>query len=301
MIRPPFLQPHDRVGVVALASRVEYDSLEAGLRVLREEWQLEVIEGETLRSAYHQFAGTDEQRIQDFQQMLHDPNIRAIFSARGGYGSSRLIDRLNFRPLKKSPKWLVGFSDITAIHSHLHCMGIESIHATMPKIFKQEGGENALESLRKSLFGETLHYQTAPHPFNRFGTVRGQVVGGNLCLLAHLVGSRSELDTRGKILFLEDVDEYLYNLDRMMVQLKRARKLAHLAGLVVGQFSDSKDNNNVGFGKDAYEIIAEHTQDYGYPVCFDFPVGHVPDNRAMIVGREATLRIDHAEVELLFD
>jgi muramoyltetrapeptide carboxypeptidase len=126
-------------------------------------------------------------------------------------------------------------------------------------------------------------------------------VGGNLCLLAHLVGSRSELDTRGKILFLEDVDEYLYNLDRMMVQLKRARKLARLAGLVVGQFSDSKDNNNVGFGKDAYEIIAEHTQDYGYPVCFDFPVGHVPDNRAMIVGREATLRIDKEGVALLFD
>lgn len=289
------------MGVVALASRVEYDTLETGLRVLRDDWQLEVVEGATLRSSYHQFAGTDAERTADFQQMLNDPSIKAIFSARGGYGSSRLIEKLNFRLFKKSPKWIVGFSDITAMHSHLHRLEIESIHATMPKIFKQTGGENALESLRKALFGEKLHYQTTPHAINRAGSTVAPVVGGNLCLLAHLVGSRSDIDTRNKILFIEDVDEYYYNIDRMMVQLKRAKKLSHLAGLVVGQFSDSKDNEAVAFGKNAYEIIAEHTGEYDYPRCFDFPVGHVPDNRAMIVGRNAHLMVNNESVTLDFE
>lgn len=300
MNRPPFLQTGDCVGVMALASQVPYATLKEGLRILREDWKLEVIEGKTLHTSYHQFSGTDEERRQDFQQMLDDPRIKVIFSARGGYGSSKIIDKLSFRKFKKYPKWIVGFSDITAVHAHIHKLGFESLHATMPKLFGQEGAVFALQTLRKALYGENLRYEIASHPFNRIGSASGQVVGGNLCLLAHLIGSRSELDTRGKILFLEDVEEYYYNLDRMMVQLQRAGKLSQLAGLVVGQFTDLKDNEAIKFGKSAYEIIAEYVAPYDYPVCFDFPVGHVADNRAMIVGRQAQLSVTHEGVQLFY-
>lgn len=300
MIRPSFLQTGDRVGVLAMASQVSYPALEEGLRILREDWQLEVVEGATLHTRYHQFAGTDEDRRQDLQKMLDDSTLKAIFSARGGYGSSRLIDGLSFRKFRKFPKWIVGFSDITAVHCHLQRLGFESLHATMPKLFGQEGTENAMETLKKALWGSDLLYEVATHPSNRIGSSQGLVVGGNLCLLAHLIGSRSDLDTRSKILFIEDVEEYYYNLDRMMVQLKRAGKLSHLAGLVVGQFTDLKDNENSSFGKNHYEIIAEHVASYNYPVCFDFPVGHVSDNRAMIVGREAQFSISSENVQLHF-
>lgn len=170
----------------------------------------------------------------------------------------------------------------------------------MPKLFGQEGASNALETLRKALWGEPLQYEVVAHPFNRTGTATGQVVGGNLCLLAHLIGSLSELDTRGKLLFIEDIEETYYNLDRMMVQLKRARKFDHLAGLVVGQFTDMKDNDTIKFGKNANEIIADFVAEYDYPVCFDFPVGHVPDNRAMVVGREAHLSVKSESTRLIF-
>lgn len=283
-----------------MASQLSYSTLEEGLRILREDWKLEVIEGTTLHTSYHQFAGTDEERQRDLQQMLDDASIKAIFSARGGYGSSRIIDGLNFRRFRKYPKWIVGFSDITAVHCHLERMGFESLHATMPKLFGQEGAENALQTLKEALWGEELVYEIPAHSFNRPGITQGTVVGGNLCLLAHLIGSRSEIDTRHKILFMEDVEEYYYNLDRMMVQLKRAGKLAQLAGLVVGQFTDLKDNDTSSFGKNHYEIIDEQVAAYDYPVCFDFPVGHVADNRAMIVGREARFSVTSENVQLHF-
>ncbi|AYQ32639.1 LD-carboxypeptidase [Runella sp. SP2] len=301
MIRPSFLRAGDRVGVLAMASKVSYPSLEEGLRILREDWGLEVVEGQTLYSHYNQFAGTDEERRQDLQQMLDDSSIKAIFSARGGYGSSKIIDTLRFQKFKKSPKWLVGFSDITAVHCHLHRLGFESLHATMPKLFGQEDAENALESLHKALWGEPLTYVVPAHPYNRNGNAAATVVGGNLCLLAHLLGSRSEIDTRGKILFIEDVEEYYYNLDRMMVQLKRARKLDQLAGIVVGQFTDLKDNESASFGKNHFEIISDYVQEFDYPVAFDFPVGHVPDNRAMVVGRKALLEVTSENTRLCFD
>ncbi|MEZ4903806.1 MAG: LD-carboxypeptidase [Spirosomataceae bacterium] len=300
MIRPSFLQAGDRVGVLAMASYVDYDSLKEGLRILREDWQLEVVEGKTLQKQYHQFAGTDAERLQDLQQQLDDASLKAIFSARGGYGSSKIIDGLHFRKFRKHPKLVVGFSDITAVHSHLHRLGFESLHATMPKLFGREGSQKALETLKKALWGEALFYEVPPHPFNRFGTGQGQVVGGNLCLLAHLIGSKSDIDTRHKLLFIEDVEEYYYNLDRMMVQLKRAGKLNHLAGLIVGQFTDLKDNTTTPFGKSHYEIIAEHIAAFSYPVCYDFPVGHVNDNWAMIVGREALLEVKSDSTTLNF-
>ena len=288
---PDFLSTHDRVGVLAMASQVNYENLTDGLNLMRNDWQLEVVEGQTLKTNDHQFAGTDQQRITDLQTMLDDESLSAIFSARGGYGSSRIINRLDFRKFRKKPKWIVGFSDITALHCHLHRFNVESIHGIMPKNFLLPQFTEATESLRKLLFGHSQQYTAPSHSFNRFGMATGQLIGGNLCIIAHLIGSRSDLKTAGKILFIEDIGEYHYNIDRMMVQLKRAKKLDKLAGLIVGNFTDIKDNNEVPFGKTVYEIIAEHTAEYDYPVCFDFPVGHGSQNVALPVSRNVVFAV----------
>lgn len=298
MQQPDFLTIGDTVGIVAMAGKVNPIAIEPAITILQN-WGLKVIVGESVSAAYHQFAGTDEIRLRDFQQMLDNSSVKAIFSARGGYGSSRILDEVDFSLFLQKPKWVIGFSDITAVHCHLHNLGVMSVHGVMPKSFDQAGGEEALETLRKVLFGEAIAYQIPPHEFNRIGTTAGQVVGGNLCLLAHLIGSKSAINTEGKILFLEDVGEKLYNLDRMMLQLRRAGKLEKLAGLIVGQFSELTDYETP-FGKTAWEIVAEHTDVYHYPVCYNFPVGHTPDNRAMICGAMGRLEVLGSGVGLMF-
>jgi muramoyltetrapeptide carboxypeptidase len=300
LIVPPYLKPGDTVGVLAPASQVNYDDCIPGLRVLREEWNLNVIECPTLRGGYYQYSGTDQQRRDDLQALLDNPDVKAILAARGGYGCSRILDDLDFTVFAKSPKWLVGFSDLTALLAHLATLGYASIHGPMVKTMTQQNGEQALESLRKALFGGTIQYPVAGHAFNQPGTCHGVVVGGNLCLLAHLAGSRSAASTEGTILFIEDINEYLYNIDRMMIQLKRAGQLQHLAGLIVGQFTDVRDNTDPAFGKTAYEIIADHTEEYDFPICFDFPVGHISDNRALPVGLVATLDVSAQGAQLLY-
>ena len=297
MIRPPSLQKGDTVGIVALACKVEIEAIKPAIAIL-ESWGLCVVLGKSLFAAYHQFAGDDATRQEDFQLMLDSQDIKAVFSARGGYGSSRILDEINFDTFLKSPKWVVGFSDITAVHGQIHQLGVESLHGTMPKLFAQDGGEFALESLRKILFGQALSYQIAGNTANRLGEAKGTLIGGNLCLITHLLGSETELDTDGKILFLEDISEYLYAIDRLMVQLKRANKLSGLKGLIVGHFSDSKDNA-VPFGKTPNQIIAEHVAAYNYPVCYGFPVGHEPDNWAMPCGRTVNLVVGTEGVSLV--
>ena len=301
IIIPPYLKAGDLVGVMAPASRVRYEDCEAGLQVLRNQWDLEILEGSTLHEEHFQYSATDEHRRNELQKMLDNPNLRAIIAARGGYGCSRIVDDLDFTRFKKSPKWLVGFSDLTVFLSHLVRLGFAALHAPMVKTMTNEGGKEGMEVLRKALFGGKLAYQVPPHHFNRPGLAKGQVMGGNLCLLAHIIGSDSAVDTAGKILFIEDINEYLYNIDRMMVQLKRAGQLQNLAGLVVGQFTDSRDNSEPTFGKTAYEIILDHTQHLEYPICFDFPVGHVPDNRALPVGLTATLEVGESGALLRYD
>ncbi|REA57515.1 LD-carboxypeptidase [Dyadobacter luteus] len=300
IVFPPFLKPGDKVGVVAPASVVRYDDLKEGIAMLRDEWELEVVEGTTLKSSFNQFSATDEDRLQDLQRMLDDPEIKAVIAARGGYGCSRIIDQLDYSTLLKSPKWVVGFSDLTALLAGLYQNGIAGMHAPMAKSITQIGAVEAAESLKGALFGNLPVYDISAHELNRIGEASGQLIGGNLCLFAHLIGSPTDTDTNGKILFIEDVNEYMYNLDRMMIQLKRAGKLDHLAGLIVGQFSDMRDNSSPSFGKDANEIIAEHTSTYKYPVCYNFPVGHVADNRTMIVGATAHLAITKEGVQLRF-
>jgi muramoyltetrapeptide carboxypeptidase len=218
--------------------------------------------------------------------MLDNPEIQAIICARGGYGTSRIIDRIDFSGFLEKPKWIAGYSDITVLHCHLHRRGVQSIHSIMPLTFSQVETQASVDSLRRVLFGEAGQYQAPVHPLNREGEAGGVVIGGNLSLLVTIVGTPSDIDTAGKILFIEDVGEYYYHVDRMMIQLKRAGKLAGLAGLVVGGFSEMKDSPTP-FGKPVYEII-------------DFPVGHEPVNMAMPCGRKAQLHVTAEDSRLQF-
>jgi len=297
MVQPAFLRPGDRVGLVAPASRVDVALLQPAFDVLQS-WGLNLEFGETLSSRFHQFSAPDAARAADLQRFLDDPGLRAIFAARGGYGSSRLLERLDFTAFLQNPKWLVGFSDITVLHSHLSVLGVESLHAAMPKTFGFDPSGHSVETLRQALFGEDLRYDVPPHPFNRPGVATGSLTGGNLCLVCHLLGSASTVELTGKILFLEEVDEYRHAVDRYLVQLKRTGGLARLAGLIVGGFSDLKDNPDPPFGFTAYDCVAEHVAEYDFPVCFDFPVGHGGDNWALVCGREARLVVGSERVSL---
>lgn len=296
---PPSLKPGDKIGIVAPASVVNYEDLLPGIALFKH-WGLEVVEGDTLKSASNQFSAPDDVRLADLQKMLDDPEIKAVIAARGGYGCSRIVDQLNFEEFLKNPKWIVGFSDLTVFLSSIYNLGYASLHAPMAKSITTHGAEEAAESLRQLLFGERPNYSFPSHDLNRIGNASGQLVGGNLCILAHLIGSKTDVDTDGKILFIEDINEYLYNLDRMMIQMKRAGKLNKLAGLIVGQFTDMKDNSSPSFGKTSYEIIHEHIAEFNYPVCFDFPLGHVGDNRAMAVGMDAVLEVKPERVSFHF-
>lgn len=297
-ITPPSLNSGDKIGLVCTARKISVEELDFALEKLKE-WQLEPVVGTSVGKALHQFAGDDWQRAKDFQLMLNDDSIQAILCARGGYGSVRIIDKLNFAHFKKHPKWIIGYSDITVFHAHIHTMyNIETIHSTMPLNFMTNTAA-ALDSLRDALFGKKLKYDVAPHTLNIHGEATGQLVGGNLSVLYSICGSRSDIDTRGKILFLEDLDEYLYHIDRMMMQMKRSGKLRYLKGMVVGGFTKMKDNE-IPYGKTALEIIHEHAKDYRFPVAFDFPAGHVDDNRAVILGREVSLDVNSSGVALKF-
>lgn len=284
------LQPGNKIAILSTARKVSFAEMEPAIAVLKS-WGLEVVLGKTIGAEHHQFAGNDALRRADLQHMLDDPEIKAILCARGGYGTARLLDQLDFSRFRENPKWLIGFSDVTALHAHLFTLGFESLHAIMPILFAREGSEAAIESLRQLLFGEPVSYQAQAHPYNRSGIGEGVLIGGNLSILHTLIGTRSDFDYAGKILFLEDLDEYLYHVDRMLVHLDRCGKLQNLAGLVIGQMSDMKDNL-IPFGETAYEIIQRHTAAYAFPVCFGFPVGHEPENLALVCGRQARLEVN---------
>ncbi|MFT4031850.1 MAG: LD-carboxypeptidase [Siphonobacter sp.] len=299
ILRPPYLKAGDTVGLLALASKFDYDHvIPPAIEVLKN-WGLNVIEGESLKGDWNTFAGTDIMRLKDYQTFLDNPEIKAIISARGGYGSSRILESVDYSGFKKNPKWVVGFSDITAVLCDLYNQGYESLHATMPKLFFQDSTGYSLESLRKCLFGEAMIYVTSPNSQNRLGNASGKLVGGNLCLFTHVIGSKAEVDTTGKILFIEETDEYHYSIDRYMVQLRRAGKLANLAGLIVGSFSDLHDTPQ-DFGKTTNEIVQYWVRDYAFPVAYGFPVGHEAGNLAMLVGRDVQLQVGQDDVKVTF-
>ena len=301
MILPPFLRPGDTVGVVAPASWFPYHELADGLRILREDWQLNVIEGNSLQAIDGPFAGSDDLRRDDLQRLFDDPTVRAVFAARGGYGCYRIADGLDLSGLRANPKWLVGFSDITVLLSLFYNQGVISLHGLMPRQFGDPDRAASLESLHQWLFGRgPAHYAVPVHPLNRLGKATGPLVGGNLTMLSNSIGTPTDVDFDGKILFIEDIDETFFSLDRMMTQFRRGRRLQYLAGLVVGQFTDMRANSSLPFGKDAFEIIADAVSGYDYPVLFNFPAGHVPFNLALPIGKTVELVVQPEGARVVF-
>ncbi|HCR92167.1 MAG TPA: LD-carboxypeptidase [Prolixibacteraceae bacterium] len=280
---PPFLKSGDRIRVVSPAGKIRAEKVMPGIELLREQG-LEVVIGEHVFAEHFQYAGTDLQRVDDLQLALDDPKTKAIICARGGYGSIRILEYLNFSAIKKNPKWMVGFSDITILHSVFNKLELASIHGAMPGFFIQNGQPSeSFRNLLATLTGNPTIYNFDAHPQNRNGEARGELVGGNLSLLYSLSGTPYDLVTRGKILFIEDVAEYLYHLDRMMMNLRLSGKLEKLAGLLVGSFTETKDNESP-FGKSVEEIILDAVRDYDFPVCFGFPAGHIDRNMPVILG-----------------
>ena len=293
---PPTLKKGDTVAIAATARKTSKEILEPSVQILKN-WGLKVVFAPNLFKAENQFAGSDKDRVAGFQWALDNKDVKAIILACGGYGGLRVIDDLSFRYFIKNPKWIVGYSDTTVIQSHVTNLGIASIHGTMAFQFTKH--EQATESLRKVLFGEQQEYEAEAHKLNRTGEAKGEIVGGNLSLLYALSGSLSDIDTKGKVLFIEDLDEYLYHIDRMMLQLKRSGKLKNLKGLIVGGMSDMKDNA-VPFGKTAEEIIRDAVKEYKYPVCFNFPAGHIDKNLAFYIGKKAELKVTKKGSELIY-
>jgi muramoyltetrapeptide carboxypeptidase len=295
MTLPPYLKPGDTIGIVCPAGRLDAERAVACIDTLHD-WGYKVRPGKTLGHAFHYFSGTDEERLLDLQHMLDDPGIRAILCGRGGYGTSRIIDRLDFSRFRSHPKWIIGYSDVTVLHSHLYAvLKTASLHAPMAGAFN-EGGP-AIESIRSALQGSSTVITAPPYPANRAGVAEAPLVGGNLSLLTHLIGTPSDVDTEGCILFLEDIGEYLYHIDRMLVQLHRNGKLSGLAGLAVGSFTELKDTV-VPFGQTVTDIIMDKVSAYNYPVCFDFPVGHQEQNYALRVGMPYRLEVTPENVHL---
>ena len=284
----PYLKKGDKVAITCPAKKLPIPMTDA-VNLLTS-WGLEVVLGDTVNASYHQFAGDDAFRAADLQRFIDDDSVSAIIAARGGYGTIRMIDMVDFSRLQTNPKWIVGFSDITLLHSHIISnYKLPCIHGQMP-LNIPDASAYSLETLRKALFGEELTYKIDANPQNRIGDSSGILIGGNLSLLLAISGSVSDMDYSDKILFIEDVGEYLYAADRMLRALKRAGKLKNLAGLVVGGFTDMKDND-IPFGQTLPELIMDVVADYSYPVCFDFPAGHIPNNCSLVLGKTINLSV----------
>lgn len=295
--QPAYLKKGDKIAIVCPAKKLPLP-IDGAIEILKS-WGLEVIIGETVSAGYHQFAGRDALRAADLQKYLDDTDIKAIIAGRGGYGTIRIIDELDFTAFNAAPKWLIGFSDITVLLSHAFAkLNTQSIHAQMPYTFKESTPE-ALDSLRKVLFGEAVSYQYKSIFVNKQGKVEGTLIGGNLTLLVAVEGSVSEMDFTDKILFIEDVGEHEYSIDRMMRILKRKGKLSNLMGLIVGAFNEV-EKEKIPFGQTPDEVIRDVIKEYNYPVCFNFPTGHINDNRAMVLGAKVSLDVNEHNVKFKY-
>ena len=292
MIFPEYLQKGDRIRIVAPAGKVQKDKVLPGIELLQDVGY-EVLIGKHVFDRNFQYSGSDQQRAADLQEAINDNQTKAIICARGGYGSVRIIEKLDFSPLLKNPKWLVGFSDVTVLHSILNKLGLASIHGAMPAFFlENKKPTRSFLSLIELVSTGKSQVETAVHSLNRAGVCSGELVGGNLSLLYSLQGTRWQIETSGKILLIEDLSEYLYHLDRMMQNFRLTGQLKNLAGLVVAAFSEMQDNESP-FGKSAYEIIQDAVMDYHFPVCFDFPVGHIPRNFPLMLGAQYHLEVEN--------
>tara|TARA_B100001540_G_scaffold43361_1_gene38508 strand:+ start:2676 stop:3572 length:897 start_codon:yes stop_codon:yes gene_type:complete len=295
VIIPEYLKQGDKIGLVATARKISKKELNPAINLL-ESWGLQIFYGDNLFQEYNQFSGTISQRVCDIQQMIDDDDIKAIFCVRGGYGTVQIIDLINFDKLLKSPKWIIGYSDVTVLHSHMHNLGLSSMHATMPINF-QENTNESIKNLHAALFGLKYCIKASAHRLNKYGTIECEIVGGNLSILYSLLGSSSDIDTAGKILFLEDLDEYLYHIDRMIINLKRNNKFQNIKALIIGAMSNMNDNK-IPFGLNAEEIIHMHIKEFNFPVCFGFPAGHINNNQIIKLGVKSSLEINARGVVL---
>ena len=294
---PPYLKQGDTIGISSPAGFITLEQIQPSVLQMQR-WGFNIKIGGTIGKRDFTYGGTDEERLIDFQKMLDDPNIKAIMCARGGYGFVRIIDKLDFSLFKKRPKWIIGFSDITVLHCHLSKKyGIASIHSKMCNSFPDDWSKaepiqiETILSIKNALIGEQMGYDAPINPNNRLGNVDGILVGGNLSIVETLAGSDSDLDTKNKILFIEDTGEYLYSIDRMLWNLKRSGKLKNLRGLIIGGFKVKPDDAGEEFGKSIYEIVMEKVAEYDYPIAFDFPVGHQRNNFALKCGVNHVLEV----------
>jgi len=302
LIKPEYLTKGDTIAIVAPSGVLKnYDNYINKAKELLKSWGLNVIVGKNVFNDDGHFAGTDNERTLDFQNALDDKSIKGIWCARGGYGAVRVIDNLNFEKYKLEPKWIIGYSDITAIHNELHILNSESIHAIMCKSLNELDIDNSesVSLLKKTLFGEKISYKIKTNSYNIEGSTSGKLVGGNLTLLHCMLGSKSSINTEGKILFIEDLGEYLYHIDRMLYSLKRAGYFDNLNGLIVGDFTDLR-KNTTPFGRNLKELILEIVSDYNIPVLFDFPAGHGKENFPLILGREIELIVEKEDSNIIF-
>ena len=299
MIIPPYLKKGDTIAITCPAGYMAADKAATCINTLQQ-WGYEVMVGKTLGSnSKNYFSGTDEERADELQAMLDDKSIHAVLFGRGGYGMNRIIDRLDFKKFKKNPKWLIGFSDITVLHTHLfNQYNIASMHAPMAAAFNEDPGNNEfVRSLRNALAGKKANYKVESHIYNNKGEATGILIGGNLALLSNMIGTSSDFDIKNKIFFIEDVGEYLYNLDRMLYHLKRSGKFKKLAGLIIGGFTDMKDTERP-FGKTTEDVIKEITDELDCPVCFNFPVSHSKENVALKIGATYQLKVTNKIAQL---
>jgi muramoyltetrapeptide carboxypeptidase len=304
LLIPPYLKPGDTIGITCPAGDISLKEIQPAVQQI-ESWGFKTKAGNTVGKKDFIYGGTDAERLADFQQMLDDPEVKAILCARGGYGAVHIIDQLNFSPLLQTPKWIIGFSDITVLLCHIHNnLHIASIHSKMCNSFPDDWAKAepvqvaSILSIRQALSGEKMQYTPPARPQNRPGSAEGQLIGGNLKTIESLAGTSSDIDTAGKILFVEDTGEYLYSIDRMFWHLQRTGKLDRLAGLVVGGFKIKPDDAGEEFGRTLYDIVTERIKSYTYPVCFDFPVGHQKENYALKYGIPHTLLVTPEQVSL---
>jgi muramoyltetrapeptide carboxypeptidase len=297
LIRPAFLQKNDTVAILSTARKITLSAIQPAIDLLKS-WNLNVEIGKTIGLEENQFAGSDDERVQDFQKMLDNPKIKAIWCARGGYGTVRIIDKLDFSEFKRNPKWIIGYSDVTVLHSYIHNMSFETLHATMPLDIAKNTNE-AISTLKNCLFGKEISYKIESFKENKPGKCSGELIGGNLSMLYSMLGSNSSVKTDNKILFIEDLDEYLYHIDRMLMNLKRNGYFENLKGLIVGGMTDMHDNT-IPFGKSAKEIVLDTASEYNFPIVFDFPAGHLKDNRALFFGRTVELEVGKEKTKLKF-
>lgn len=302
MIQPPYLKAGDTVAIVAPSGILKNRKAEIDRAIsMLKNWGLHVVVGKHIFKQAHHFAGTDSERCEDLQEALDNPSIRAIWCARGGYGTVRILDRLDYTKFIQNPKWIIGYSDITALHNQVHNLGFQTIHAMMCTSLTDDETDldQTIATFKKAIFGESVLYTLKGSKYNKKGKVTAQIVGGNLTILQSMLGSETSIDTSGKILFFEEIGEYKYHIDRMLQSLKRAGYFDNCAGVIVGDMTKLR-RNTTAWGSSIEQLIIDVLQEYNFPIAFNMPAGHEPDNRALFLGKKATLVVDKEQSTLVF-